>query len=100
MVEAERKSGIEYKYLVVAVFILGSFMNQLDTTVVNVALPTLARQLHAGTDKLEWVATGYLLSLAVWVPVAGWVGDKFGTKRTILFSIAIFTAGSVLCGQA
>lgn len=92
--------GIDYKYLVVAVFIGGQFMNQLDSTGLNVALPVLARQLHADTDKLEWVATGYLLSVAVWVPVAGWLGDRFGTKRILIFALSMFTLGSVLCAWA
>jgi EmrB/QacA subfamily drug resistance transporter len=92
--------GIDYKYLVVAVFIGGQFMNQIDSTGLNVALPVLGEQLHAGTDKLEWVATGYLLRVAVWVPIAGWLGDRFGTKRVLIFSLGIFTLGSLLCAEA
>ena len=86
--------GIDYKYLVVAVFIGGQFMNQLDSTGLNVALPELARQLNADTDHLEWVATGYLLSVAIFVPVAGWLGDRFGTKRILIFSLITFTFSS------
>src|SRR5262249_36304650 len=91
---------IEYKYLVAIVFIFGLFMDILDTTVVNVALPTLGRQFHAGNGTLEWVVTGYLLSLAVWIPASGWVGDRFGTKKTFMFALATFTLGSALCGLA
>jgi EmrB/QacA subfamily drug resistance transporter len=89
---------IEYKYLVAIVFITAMFMNMLDSTVVNVALPTLGRQFHASNSTLQWVVTGYLLSLAVWIPVSGWIGDKFGTKRTFLFALGVFTLGSALCG--
>jgi EmrB/QacA subfamily drug resistance transporter len=89
-----------YKYLVAIAFIAGLFMDILDSTVINVALPTLGRQFDAGTDRLEWVVTGYLLSLAVWIPASGWIGDRFGTKKTFLFAMAVFTLGSALCGQA
>src|SRR5579884_2175321 len=91
---------IEYKYLVAAAFVFGAFMEILDTTIVNVALPTLGNEFHATTSSLEWVVTGYLLSLAVWVPASGWVGDRFGTKRTFIVATSIFTAASVLCGSA
>src|SRR5579862_8488355 len=90
----------DYKYLVAATFVFGLFMDILDTTIVNVALPTLAEEFHADTAALEWVVTGYVLSLAVWIPASGWIGDRFGTKKTFLFATAMFTLGSTLCGQA
>lgn len=93
-------SGVPYRYLVAAAFIGGLFIDILDATIVNVALPTLGRELQAGNDTLEWVVTGYLLSLAVWIPASGWIGDRFGTKRTFLFALAIFMLGSALCGAA
>src|SRR5947209_13221552 len=73
-------------------------MDVLDTTIVNVALPTLGRELRVGNDTLEWVVTGYLLSLAVWIPASGWIGDRFGTKKTFLFALTMFTISSALCG--
>ncbi|MGI8690237.1 MAG: MDR family MFS transporter [Thermomicrobiales bacterium] len=91
---------IEYKWLVAAAFIVGIFMDVLDATVVNVALPTLGREFHVGNSTLEWVVTGYLLSLAIWIPASGWIGDRFGTRKTFLFALAIFTFGSALCGIA
>src|SRR2546421_443961 len=87
-----------YKYLVAVAFCVAMFMDILDTTIINVALPTLGRQFHAGNDTLEWVVTGYLLSLAVWVPASGWIGDRFGTKKTFMFALAMFTFASALCG--
>lgn len=92
--------NIPYKYIVAAVFVSGLFMDIMDSTVVNVTLPTLGREFHAGNTTLEWIITGYLLSLAVWIPAAGWVGDRFGTKKTFLFAMAIFTGCSALCGFA
>ena len=91
---------IDYKYLVASTFVFGLFMDILDTTIVNVALPKLAEEFHADTATLEWVVTGYVLSLAVWIPASGWIGDRFGTKKTFLFATAMFTLGSTLCGRA
>src|SRR5215471_14166301 len=95
-----RLRNIEYKYLVAIVFVFAMFMDLIDATVINVALPTLGREFHATNDVLEWVVTGYLLSLAVWIPAAGWIGDRFGTKKAFLFALAVFMLGSALCGLA
>jgi EmrB/QacA subfamily drug resistance transporter len=91
---------VDYKWLVGAVFVCGLFMDILDTTIVNVALPTLAREFDASTASIEWVVLGYLLSLAVWIPASGWIGDRYGTKKVFLFALAMFTVASALCGQA
>lgn len=91
---------LPYKWLVAAAFTFGIFMDLLDITIVNVALPTLGRVFDAGPSSLEWVITGYLLSLAIWIPASGWIGDRIGTKRVFLFALAMFTAGSALCGLA
>ena len=93
-------SRFQYKHIVAAVFVLGLFMDLLDTTITNVALPTLSREFHASTTSVEWVVTGYLLSLAVFIPVSGWAGDRFGTKRTFLFALTLFVSASALCGAA
>lgn len=95
-----RIRALPYKWLVAIVFVGGLFMDLLDSTIVNVALPTLGRTFGAGNTTLEWVVTGYLLSLAVWIPASGWLGDRFGTKRVFLFALAMFTLGSALCGAA
>jgi EmrB/QacA subfamily drug resistance transporter len=95
-----RIQAVEYKWLVAAVFVSGLFMDLLDTTIVNVALPTIGDAFNADTTTLEWVVTGYLLSLAVWIPASGWLGDRFGTKRVFMFALAMFTFGSTLCGLA
>lgn len=74
--------GFEYKWIVAIVATFGLFMEYLDATIVNVAIPTLQREFRAETTTIEWVVTGYLVSLAVFIPVSGWAGDRFGTKRT------------------
>lgn len=92
--------GVPYKWIVAAVFVTGMFMDIMDTTIVNVAIPSLARDLHTSASSIEWVVLGYLVSLAVWIPASGWVGDRIGTKKTFLFALFAFTVASALCGQA
>jgi EmrB/QacA subfamily drug resistance transporter len=89
-----------YVWRISAVVIVGSIMSILDTTIVNVALDTLSRELHSTIDNIQWVATGYLLSLAAVIPVTGWAARRFGAKRVYLTSLVLFTAGSALCGLA
>jgi EmrB/QacA subfamily drug resistance transporter len=91
---------IPYKHVVAVAFVLGFFMDVLDTTIVNVALPTLRDDFGADINTIEWVVTGYLLSLALWIPCSGWLGDRFGTKRIFVFALTVFTLASALCGLA
>ncbi len=91
---------LDYKWIVALVATVGLFMDLLDGTIVNVAAPTLAKDFGASTTTIEWVITGYLLSLAVFIPVSGWAGDNFGTKRTFMFALATFTAFSTACAFA
>jgi EmrB/QacA subfamily drug resistance transporter len=91
---------LEYKWIVAVIFAFGMFMNLLDTTIVNVALPTFATEFEAPATTIQWVVTAYLLALAVAIPISGWAGDRFGTKRTLMFALATFTVGSLLCALA
>jgi EmrB/QacA subfamily drug resistance transporter len=83
-----------------AVVVIGSIMSILDTTIVNVALATLSRELHASISEIQWVVTGYMLSLAAVIPVTGWAAKRFGAKQVYIVSLVLFTAGSALCGLA
>ena len=82
------------------VTVLGSVMSVLDTTIVNVALGPLSRELHTSLSTIQWVATGYLLALAASVPVSAWAAKRVGIKRLYLGSVIVFTVGSALCGLA
>jgi EmrB/QacA subfamily drug resistance transporter len=82
------------------VVILGAIMSVLDTTIVNVALQTLSRDLHTSLDGIQWVVTGYLLALAAVIPVSGWAAHRFGARNVYLVSIVLFTLGSLLSGLA
>jgi EmrB/QacA subfamily drug resistance transporter len=74
------------------------FMEQLDATIVNTAIPSIAASLHVTPLSLKSVVTSYILSLAVGIPVSGWIADRFGTRKVFGTAIAIFTFASVLCG--
>src|SRR6201996_4471699 len=86
--------------LVASVVILGAVMSILDTTVVNVAINTLAARFRTTLPTIQWVATGYTLALATVIPLSGWIADRFGTKRLYMTSIALFLGGSMLSGLA
>ena len=74
------------------------FMEQLDATIVNTAIPSIATSLQVTPLSLKAVVTSYILGLAVGIPVSGWMADRYGTRRVFLCAIAIFTFASVLCG--
>ncbi len=74
------------------------FMEQLDSTIVNTAVPSMAASLQVTPLSLKAVVTSYILSLAVGIPVSGWMADRFGTRRVFSAAVAIFTLSSVLCG--
>src|SRR5579862_8514962 len=77
-----------------------TFMEVLDTTVVNVSLPHIAGNLSATIDEVTWVLTSYLVANAIILPITGWLSNHFGRKRLLMFSVVGFTASSFLCGAA
>ena len=87
-------------WVVAGVVILGMIMSILDTTIVNVALRTLGHDLHSSISQIQWVVTGYLLSLAAIIPVTGWAARRYGAKRVYMTSLVLFTIGSGLCAVA
>jgi MFS family permease len=96
-----RTGRLEYKWVALGVVLLGSIMTILDSTIVNIAVPTLQRDLRAGSyQDIAWVITGYLLAQGAVIPMTGWATDRFGTKRLYLITIALFTLASMACGIA
>jgi len=91
---------ISQKVAVSVVFVAAMFMTIMDITIVNVALPAIGKQFGESTASLDSVVIGFLVSLAVFIPAAGWLGDRFGMKRILLLAILLFTGASVLCGTA
>ena len=82
------------------VIVVGVIAAILDLTIVNVAIDTLQRRLHTSVSTIQWVSTGYLLAVAMTIPVSGWAFQRFGARRSWMASLIIFVAGSALCGVA
>ncbi|MFP3377446.1 MDR family MFS transporter [Bacillus sp. SIMBA_069] len=94
------KAKINPKVVVSIVYITAMFMAAMDATIVNVALETISKELQVPPSAMGTVNVGYLVSLAVFLPISGWLGDRFGTKRVFLTALFVFTTASVLCGIA
>jgi EmrB/QacA subfamily drug resistance transporter len=97
--DADEPLGREV-WIVSAVVTVGVIMSILDTTIVNVALETLSRELRASLNTIQWVSTGYMLALAVVIPLTGWMSERFGAKKVWMVSVTLFGLGSALCGLA
>src|ERR1700761_8640571 len=82
----------------VSIVLVGAFMALLDTTIVNVALPSIRTGLHASPASLEWIVSGYALSYGLALVPGGRAGDRFGHKNLFLIGLIIFTLASVACG--
>jgi DHA2 family multidrug resistance protein len=95
-----RQDGETHPWLVAFTVMLAVFMEVLDTSVANVALPHIAGNLSAGVDESTWVLTSYLVSNAIVLPLTGWFSTMFGRKRFYMTCVAIFTISSMLCGLA
>ena len=90
--------NLRQKPVVAVVYVAGMFMAIMDTTIVNVALPTIGRNFHVSADTVGVVSIAYLVSLTVFIPVSGWLGDRAGGRRALLGAIGVFTIASALCG--
>ena len=95
-----RKHGEVNPWLIALTVMLATFLEVLDTSVANVALPHIAGDLSAGVDESTWVLTSYLVSNAIVLPLTGWLSSLFGRKRFFMACVAIFTVCSFLCGIA
>ena len=88
------------KWIVALSVMLPTFIEVMDTSVVNVSLPHIQGSMNAGVDEATWVLTSYLVSNAIIIPITGWLASVFGRKRYLIFSLLLFTASSILCGAA
>jgi EmrB/QacA subfamily drug resistance transporter len=86
--------------LPLAVLVAGMFMSILDISIVNVAMASMSKDFGTSTEDMQWISTAYSLSEGVVVPISAWVGARFGLKRVYIWSLVLFTVGSVLCGLA
>lgn len=92
--------NINQKVAVSVVYVAAMFMAIMDATIVNVAIPTLGREFHTSLAAVDTVSIAFLVSLAVFIPASGWLGDRLGGRRVLLGAVLLFTAASALCGQA
>src|SRR5437762_10070695 len=76
------------------------FMESLDTTILNTAVPAIAKALNVAPLSMKAVLSSYMLSLAVFIPISGWMADRFGTRRVFASAVGLFTLGSVLCARS
>jgi EmrB/QacA subfamily drug resistance transporter len=91
---------INQKVAVGVVFVAAMFMSIMDSTIVNVALPTIGRDFKVSVTAVDTISIAFLVSLAVFIPASGWLGDRLGGKRVLLAAVAVFTVASALCGLA
>src|SRR6266403_79266 len=87
-------------WLIAVVVALGAFMEVLDTSIANVALPYIAGNLGSSNDESTWVLTSYLVSNAIILPISGWLAGALGRKRFFMACLSVFTISSLLCGIA
>jgi EmrB/QacA subfamily drug resistance transporter len=98
---SDSSSRLDRGIIVIAlVVVVGAVMSILDTTIVNVALATLAEELHSPLHTIQWVSTGYLVALATVIPLTGWAAERFGAKRLWILVVSLFATGSALSGLA
>ncbi len=96
----KKKEEDLYKWMALFVVVIGSFMAILDSSIVNIAIPKMMAVFGASLDGAKWIITSYMLTLASVIPLTGYLLDRFGTKKIYVFSLVVFTIGSLLCGLA
>lgn len=94
------RRGLDQKWKVLITVMIGIFMVILDSTIINIAFPTLRQEFGASLNDAQWVISVYVLALGITTPVSGFLADRFGIKRVYLLGLALFTVGSLLCGFA
>ncbi len=88
---------LEYRYTVAIIYAIVLFLDRLDLTIVNIALPAIADHFHILVTDTEWVNTAFLLAISLSIPISNWMGDRYGTKRIFIYATAVFGITSLLC---
>src|SRR5271154_5165724 len=89
-----------HKWLIAIAVMLGTILEVLDTSIVNVSLPHMRGSFSASLDEISWVVTSYLVANGIMIPMTGWISARFGRKRYFLISMTCFILASILCGAA
>src|SRR6202161_1646355 len=98
--EQHLEAGSAQKWLIAIAVMLGTTLEVLDTSIVNVALPHMQGTFSASVDEIAWVVTSYLVANGIMIPMTGWISSRFGRKRYFLTSVFVFVVASGLCGAA
>jgi len=98
--DAAAACNTRWRWIILIGLITAAIMEVLDTTIVTVAIPQMAGNLNASTDEIAWVSTGYILSNVVVLPMTAWLGQRFGRKNYLCFSIVLFIVASFFCGTS
>jgi EmrB/QacA subfamily drug resistance transporter len=96
----ENKKESLDKWLILFVIVLGSFMETLDSSIVNLAVSKMMHTFNTTLDQIQWVISAYALAVGIATPTTGYLGDRFGIKKIFIFAMILFTTGSLLCGTA
>src|ERR1700758_2239215 len=88
------------KWIIAFSVMLGTVLEVLDSSIVNVSLPHMQGSFSASVDEIAWVVTSYLVAAGIMIPMTGWIAERFGRKRYFLTSVATFVAASAACGAA
>ena len=99
-IEYPEYGSSSHKWLIAVAVMLGTTLEVLDTSIVNVALPHMQGSFSASVDEIAWVLTSYLVANGIMIPMTGWISSRFGRKRYFMMSVAVFVAASGLCGAA
>lgn len=97
---SEPSADVRNRIPITAALMLATLMNTLDSTIANVALPHMQGSISASREQITWVLTSYILATAIMTPLSGWLAQKIGRKRMLIYSVVGFTAASMLCGIA
>ena len=100
VVHLEPSRAASHKWLIALAVMLGTTLEVLDSSIINVALPHLQGAFSASVDEIAWVLTSYLAANGIMIPMTGWICTRFGRKCYFLTSVLVFLAASVLCGAA
>src|SRR5208283_5818177 len=90
----------QHKWLIAIAVMLGTMLEMIDTSIINVSLPHMQGSFSASVDEITWVLTSYLLANGIMIPMTGWISSRFGRKRYFLTSVVTFVFASGLCGAA
>ena len=97
---ADEHPAAAHKWLIAVAVMLGTVLEVLDTSIVNVSLPHMQGSFSASVDEIAWVVTSYLVANGIMIPMTGWISARFGRKRYFLTSVAAFVTASAACGAA